>query len=83
MKRLIKPRLLEQAAVNATVPRGPSLLQALSGGNRRLLSWFEDTADMFHVACRRAGGLDHEPELSTAFFHRPGGAQLELSRSVR
>jgi DNA repair photolyase len=33
---------------------------------------------MFHIACRRAGGLDHEPELSTAFFRRPGGAQLEL-----
>ena len=68
---LIKPPLFEQAAVNATVPRGPSLLQALSGGNRRLLGWFEDTADMFHVACRPASGLAHEPELSTAFFRSP------------
>ena len=38
----------------------------------------EQISNMFHVACRRAGGLDHEPELSTAFFRRPGGAQLEL-----
>jgi DNA repair photolyase len=38
----------------------------------------EQISQMFHVACRRAGGLDHEPELSTAYFRRPGGAQLEL-----
>ena len=39
----------------------------------------EQISRMFQVACRRAGGLDREPELSTAFFRRPGGAQLELS----
>ena len=33
---------------------------------------------IFEVACRRAGGLDRDPELSTAYFRRPGGAQLEL-----
>ena len=38
----------------------------------------EQISRMFEVACRRAGGLDREPELSTAFFRRPGGAQLEL-----
>ena len=39
----------------------------------------EQISQMFHVARRRAGGLDHEPELSTASFRHPGGAQLELS----
>jgi DNA repair photolyase len=43
----------------------------------------EQISQMFHVACRRAGGLDHEPELSTASFRRPGGAQLELGLSVK
>jgi hypothetical protein len=38
----------------------------------------EQISRMFEVACRRAGGLDREPELSTAFFRQPGGAQLEL-----
>jgi DNA repair photolyase len=38
----------------------------------------DQISQMFHVACRRAGGLDGEPELSTAFFRRPAGAQLEL-----
>ena len=38
----------------------------------------EQMARLFQVACRRAGGLDREPELSTAFFRRPAGAQLEL-----
>jgi DNA repair photolyase len=38
----------------------------------------EQISRLFEVACRRAGGLDREPELSTAFFRRPGGAQLEL-----
>ena len=39
----------------------------------------EQISRLFQVACRKAGGLDREPELSTAFFRRPGGAQLELS----
>ena len=39
----------------------------------------EQIARMFQVACRKAGGLDREPELSMAFFRRPGGAQLELA----
>ena len=38
----------------------------------------EQIARLFDVACRKAGGLDREPELSTAYFRRPGGAQLEL-----
>ena len=38
----------------------------------------EQISQMFHVACRRAGGLDKDPELSTAFFRRPAGVQLEL-----
>jgi len=38
----------------------------------------EQISRLFHVACRRAGGLDREPELSTAYFRRPTGAQLEL-----
>jgi hypothetical protein len=38
----------------------------------------EQISRMFQVACRRAGGLDREPELSTSFFRRPAGAQLEL-----
>ena len=38
----------------------------------------EQITRLFEIACRRAGGLDHEPELSTACFRRPGGAQLEL-----
>jgi len=43
----------------------------------------EQISRMFHVACRRAGGLDHEPELSTAAFRRPGGTQLELGLAVK
>ena len=38
----------------------------------------EQNSRMFEVASRRAGGLDREPELSTAFFRRPGSVQLEL-----
>ena len=38
----------------------------------------EQIARMFEVARRRAGGLNREPELSAAFFRRPGGAQLGL-----
>jgi DNA repair photolyase len=38
----------------------------------------EQIARLFEVACRRTGGLDREPELSTACFRRPGGAQLAL-----
>jgi DNA repair photolyase len=33
---------------------------------------------LFDVACRKAGWSGQEPELSTAYFRRPGGAQLEL-----
>jgi DNA repair photolyase len=33
---------------------------------------------LFDVACRKAGWSGHAPELSTAYFRRPGGAQLEL-----
>jgi DNA repair photolyase len=38
----------------------------------------EQISRMFEVASRRVGGLDGEPALTTAFFRRPGGAQLEL-----
>jgi DNA repair photolyase len=38
----------------------------------------EQISRLFHVACRRVGGLEREPELSTAFLRRPVGAQLEL-----
>jgi DNA repair photolyase len=38
----------------------------------------EQISHLFEVACRRLGRLDHEPELSTAFFRRPGGVQMEL-----
>jgi len=38
----------------------------------------DQIAALFHVACRRAGWSGQAPELSTAFFRRPGGAQLEL-----
>ena len=34
---------------------------------------------LFDVACRKAGWSGQEPELSTAYFRRSGGAQLELS----
>jgi DNA repair photolyase len=33
---------------------------------------------LFDVASRKAGWSGREPELSTASFHRPGSAQLEL-----
>ena len=39
----------------------------------------EQIARLFDVACRKAGWAGREPELSTACFRRPGGAQLELS----
>jgi len=35
-------------------------------------------AKLFAVACRRAGIPDRMPELSTAAFRRPPGAQLEM-----
>ena len=35
-------------------------------------------SQMFHVACRKAGFLQGGPELSTAAFRRPDGAQLAL-----
>jgi DNA repair photolyase len=34
---------------------------------------------LFDVACRKSGCPGEGPELSTASFRRPGGAQLELS----
>ena len=39
----------------------------------------DQIARLFDVACRKAGWSRLEPELSTAGFRRPGGAQLELS----
>jgi DNA repair photolyase len=39
----------------------------------------DQIARLFDVASRKAGWTGQEPTLSTASFHRPGGAQLELS----
>jgi DNA repair photolyase len=39
----------------------------------------EQIARLFDVACRKAGWSGQGPELSTAHFRKPGGAQLELS----
>ena len=39
----------------------------------------EQIARLFEVAARKAGWSGREPELSTAYFRRPGSAQLELS----
>ena len=39
----------------------------------------EQVARLFDVACRKTGWSGHGPELSTACFRRPAGAQLELS----
>ena len=36
---------------------------------------------LFDVACRKAGWSGQDPELSTAFFRRPGGSQMELRLS--
>jgi DNA repair photolyase len=41
----------------------------------------EQIARLFEVAGRKAGWSGQEPELSSAFFRRPGGAQLELRLS--
>jgi DNA repair photolyase len=38
----------------------------------------EEMAGLFAIACRRAGILDGQVELSTAAFRRPGGRQLAL-----
>ena len=38
----------------------------------------EQISRLFQVARRKTGRLEQEPELSTAGFRRPGGAQLEL-----
>jgi len=36
---------------------------------------------LFDVACHKAGWARQEPELSTAYFRRPGGSQMELCLS--
>lgn len=38
----------------------------------------EQIAQLFAVACRRAGIVDHHAHLSTSAFRRPGGMQLGL-----
>ena len=43
----------------------------------------DQIARLFDVACRKAGWSGQELELSTAFFRRPGGAQLELGLADR
>ena len=43
----------------------------------------EQIARLFDVACRKAGWTGRDPELSTAYFRRPGGAQLQLSLPQR
>ncbi|MGH7971485.1 MAG: hypothetical protein ACREIC_22430 [Limisphaerales bacterium] len=38
----------------------------------------EQISQMFHVACRKVGLPENGPELCTASFRRPAGAQLGL-----
>ena len=63
-------------------------LRAMHGGKLYDAQWgkrfggegifAEQISQMFKVARRKAGIADDEDELSTAAFHRPGGAQLSL-----
>src|SRR5439155_25024638 len=38
----------------------------------------EQIAQMFRIACKKAGLTKEGPDLSTAAFRRPAGAQLDL-----
>jgi DNA repair photolyase len=59
--------------------RGGKLYDAQWGSRMRGEGVFaEQIAQMFEVARRKAGFKDDRGELSTAYFRRPGGAQLSL-----
>ena len=66
---VLRPRYVtvraQDAADNEFEMRGEGLLA-------------KQTAKLFAVACRKAGIPGKIPELSTAAFRRPAGAQLEL-----
>jgi DNA repair photolyase len=65
-----------------------SRVRALRGGHRYDSRFFtrqrgegvfaDQIADLFELACRRAGVNVDSPKLSTAAFRRPGGEQLAL-----
>jgi DNA repair photolyase len=60
--------------------RGGKLNDARFGSRMRGEGIFaEQISQMFHVARRKAGLPDDGPELSTAAFRRPSGAQLGLA----
>src|ERR1019366_7091351 len=74
------PEKKEKVLNRIRAVRGGKLNNSEFGSRMRGEGIFaEQISRMFHVACRRPGGLDHEPELSSASFRSPGGAQLELS----
>ena len=59
--------------------RGGKLNTAEFGSRMRGEGIFaEQISQMFHVACRKAGITEHDPELSAAAFRRPEEAQLGL-----
>jgi DNA repair photolyase len=59
--------------------RGGKLNDPRFGSRMRGEGVFADQiSQMFRVACRKAGLPEDGPELSTADFRRPGGAQLKL-----
>lgn len=59
--------------------RGGKLNDPRFGSRMRGEGIFADQiSQMFHVACRKVGLPEDGPELSTAAFRRPGGAQLGL-----
>jgi len=60
--------------------RGGKLNDPRFGSRMRGEGIFADQiARIFHVACRKIGLPEDGPDLSTASFRRPRGAQLELS----
>jgi DNA repair photolyase len=59
--------------------RGGKLNEARFGSRMRGEGVFaQQISQMFHVACRKQGLLEEGPELSTAAFRWPAGAQLRL-----
>jgi DNA repair photolyase len=59
--------------------RGGKLNDPRFGNRMRGEGIFADqTSNMFHVACRRAGLSEDGPELSSSSFRRPDNAQLEF-----
>jgi DNA repair photolyase len=59
--------------------RGGELNDARFGSRMKGEGIIADTiADVFRLACRKAGIEGRSPKLSTASFRRPGGEQREL-----